>query len=97
MSIIEKIAGIYLLIINVYTFFLMRTDKIRSVRDRRHRIPERRLLGLSAAGGSLGSFAAMRMFRHKTKHVAFAAGIPLMLLIHIAFIVWLESRLGRVG
>ncbi|SFI51276.1 Uncharacterized membrane protein YsdA, DUF1294 family [Paenibacillus sp. UNC496MF] len=91
MTTIEKIAALYLLIINIYAFALMRVDKIRAVKDRRHRIPERKLLGTSAAGGALGAFAAMRLFRHKTKHAAFAAGIPVMLLAHIAIIVWLES------
>ena len=68
MSFIEKFLAIYLVILNIYAFALMRIDKIRAVKDRRHRIPERRLLGASAAGGALGAFAAMRMFRHKTKH-----------------------------
>ncbi|NBD22368.1 DUF1294 domain-containing protein [Paenibacillus glycinis] len=88
---IEKLVAIYLVILNIYAFALMRIDKIRAVKDRRHRIPERRLLGASAAGGALGAFAAMRLFRHKTKHPAFAAGIPIMLLVHIAVIVWLET------
>ncbi|MBM7564710.1 DUF1294 domain-containing protein [Paenibacillus sacheonensis] len=91
MSPIEKLVALYLVIMNVYAFALMRIDKIRAVKDRRHRIPERRLLGASALGGSLGAFAAMRMFRHKTKHAAFAAGIPVMLVVHIALLIWLES------
>ncbi|QHW29974.1 DUF1294 domain-containing protein [Paenibacillus rhizovicinus] len=91
MSPIEKLIAAYLVIINIYAFALMRIDKIRAVKDRRHRIPERKLLGTSASGGSLGAFIAMRMFRHKTKHPAFAAGIPIMLIVHIVILIWLES------
>ncbi len=79
----------YLIIINSAAFIMMRSDKIRAVRDRRHRIPERKLLGVSAFGGSLGGYVGMRLFRHKTKHASFAIGIPLMLLIHIGIAIML--------
>ncbi|QHT60786.1 DUF1294 domain-containing protein [Paenibacillus lycopersici] len=92
MSSIEKLVLIYLIVINLVAWALMRIDKIRAVKDRRHRIPERRLLWTSALGGALGAFIAMRMFHHKTKHPAFAAGIPVMLLAHIAIMVWLEYK-----
>lgn len=87
-----KLLAAYLVIINLYAFALMRIDKIRAVKDRRHRIPERRLLWTSALGGSLGAFIAMRSFRHKTKHAAFAAGIPIMLIAHVALLVWLAAH-----
>ncbi|RAP76167.1 DUF1294 domain-containing protein [Paenibacillus montanisoli] len=87
----EKLLLAYWLIMNVYVFALMRIDKTRAVRDRRHRIPERRLLGLSAVGGAVGGFAAMRMFRHKTKHAQFAAGLPLLAVLHVAAVIWLLS------
>ncbi|BBH19972.1 hypothetical protein Back11_13170 [Paenibacillus baekrokdamisoli] len=80
----ETIIIAYLIIMNIAAFLMMRSDKIRAVHDRRHRIPERKLLGVSALGGSLGGYVAMRMFHHKTKHASFAIGIPFMLIIHIA-------------
>ncbi|MFC5648524.1 DUF1294 domain-containing protein [Paenibacillus solisilvae] len=79
----------YLVIMNLAAFFMMRSDKQRAVHDRRHRIPERKLLGVSALGGSLGGYAGMRMFRHKTKHASFAVGLPFMLVIHIALAIML--------
>ncbi|WP_308639336.1 DUF1294 domain-containing protein [Paenibacillus silvisoli] len=89
LTLLEKIVLVYWLIMSLYVFALMRTDKKRAVRDRRHRIPERRLLGLSAAGGAIGGLAAMRMFRHKTKHASFATGLPVMAALHIAAVIWL--------
>jgi uncharacterized membrane protein YsdA (DUF1294 family) len=83
-SIPETLIIIYLVIMNAAAFFMMRSDKIRAIHNRRRRIPERKLLGVSAMGGSLGGYAAMRMFRHKTKHASFAIGIPVLLIIHLA-------------
>ncbi|WP_258171212.1 DUF1294 domain-containing protein [Paenibacillus sp. R14(2021)] len=88
MTLFEKLCLAYAIIVNLYAFSLMRVDKIRAVKDRRHRIPERKLLGVSAAGGALGAFAAMRMFRHKTKHPAFSVGLPVMLVVHIVLVIW---------
>lgn len=79
----------YLIVMNAAAFLMMRSDKIRAVRDPRHRIPERKLLGVSAFGGSLGGYAGMRMFRHKTKHASFAIGLPLILFIHIVIAITL--------
>ena len=35
---------------------------------------------LAAAGGSVGAWLAMRMFRHKTRKPVFMYGIPVILL-----------------
>lgn len=48
------------------------------------RIPEKVLLGVALAGGSLGALIGMRTFRHKTLHLRFSVGIPVMLALHIA-------------
>lgn len=90
---IIKLLILYLIIMNVYVFILMRIDKRRAKTDRKHRIPEKKLLGLSLIGGSLGGVMAMRMFRHKTKHIAFSLGMPLMLVLHVALICSLIRHL----
>jgi uncharacterized membrane protein YsdA (DUF1294 family) len=79
----------YLVIINIAAFAMMGDDKARATRGkgRTRRIPERRLLGVSAIGGSFGGWLAMRVFRHKTKHAAFAFGLPVMAVIHAVLAV----------
>ena len=79
---------IYLLIINALSFLLMLTDKRRAVK-KAWRIPEATLLGIAAIGGSLGAVVGMRLFRHKTLHLKFALGLPLLLVLHTMLAVLL--------
>ena len=83
-----KYLFIYLVLINALACLLMLIDKIKA-KKKMWRIPERVLLGVSAIGGSLGGFLGMQVFRHKTKHLQFAIGIPVMLVVHIVLLVLL--------
>ena len=58
----------------------------RRARQRRWRVPEATLLLLSALGGSGGLLLGMLLFRHKTRHLKFALGVPLMLLAQLALL-----------
>ena len=77
-----KLLIFYLLIINAIGFILMLTDKIKSAKNR-WRIPEVTLFLVAAIGGSIGSILGMYAFRHKTKHIQFIAGMPLILAVQI--------------
>ena len=81
-----KILIAYVVVIHVVTFLTFWADKDFSKR-RMWRIPEKSLLCLSALGGSLGALAAMKLFRHKTKHRRFRRGVPLMFLAHVLLIL----------
>ena len=76
----------YLLLINALSFLLMLLDKIKAKKNL-WRIPERVLLILCAAGGSLGGILAMKLFRHKTRHPQFSIGIPVMLALQIVALI----------
>ncbi len=76
---------IYLLLVNVAAFLAFGEDKRRAKR-REWRIPEATLMGLAAAGGSLGALAGMRFFHHKTRHRKFTAGVPALLIAQIALL-----------
>lgn len=52
------------------------------------RIPEATLIGVAAVGGSVGSLIGMYTVRHKTKHLKFALGIPLILAVQVVAAVW---------
>ena len=79
---------LYLLIINAVSFLLMLVDK-RKAKKNLWRIPESTLLTSAALGGSIGALAGMYTFRHKTRHLKFTLGIPLILTAQIALALWL--------
>jgi uncharacterized membrane protein YsdA (DUF1294 family) len=76
----------YLLIVNAAAFVLMLADKIKAKKNK-WRIPEATLMGVAAIGGSIGAIAGMYCFRHKTKHVKFTVGLPLLLALQIVAVV----------
>ena len=80
----------YLVLVNAAAFLLMREDK-KKARRGAWRIPEATLMGLAAAGGSIGALVGMYSFRHKTKHLKFVLGLPLILLAHLALLFFLLS------
>ncbi len=67
--------GAYLAM-NVLTFSLYGADKRRARRNK-WRIPERTLLLCTWLMGGVGAFAAMRAFRHKTRHMRFVVSAPI--------------------
>ena len=78
---------LYLIAINVVTFLVYGLDKWKAKRDA-WRIKESTLLLLAVVGGSVGALLGMQVFRHKTKHVQFTVGVPVILLAQIALVVW---------
>lgn len=72
----------YLLLVNLFTFFLFAEDKKRAKKDM-WRIPERTLVLFALFGGSIGALAGMYVFRHKTKKWKFRIGIPLILVMQM--------------
>jgi uncharacterized membrane protein YsdA (DUF1294 family) len=82
---------VYLIIVNALTLLFMLVDKVKAKRNL-WRIPERTLLSLCALGGSLGGLLGMKLFRHKTLHLRFSIGIPVMLAVHVVILVFLVIR-----
>ena len=87
-----KLLSFYLLIINALGFLLMLVDKWKA-RKNRWRVRESTLLLIAALGGSVGSLLGMYLFRHKTLHLKFTLGIPLILAGQ-CFIAVLVMALG---
>lgn len=85
---------IYLLFINVTAFLCMGLDKLKA-KGKKRRIPERALFILAAAGGSAGAVAGMFIFRHKTRHLSFRIGLPLILLLQLAAAFWFRTGQPR--
>jgi len=83
-----KYLVIYLLLINLFTFFLMAIDK-KKAENKKWRISEKNLFTFFLLGGSIGGFLGMKIFRHKTKHWYFKWGIPAIILIQITIGVFI--------
>lgn len=79
---------VYIVAVNLAGFALMGIDK-RKARRRAFRIPESTLFIVALIGGSLGSIIGMQCFRHKTKHWYFVWGMPAILLLQAAAILYL--------
>lgn len=81
-----KAIFIYLLIINILGFALMGIDKRKAIR-RQYRIPEKTLFAGSLLGGSIGTWAGMYVFRHKTKHWYFVWGMPFIFFLQAGLLL----------
>ena len=86
------IITIYLVIMNLTGLVLMGVDKSKA---RRHawRIPEKVLFAVSFFGGSIGTWAGMYLFHHKTKHWYFVIGMPAILVLHVMLTVYIIKTL----
>ena len=78
---------ILLAAVNVFTFILYAYDKFMAVRNK-WRVPESVLLVAAACMGAAGALAAMRLFRHKTRHLLFTVLVPVLLLAQVGLLVW---------
>ena len=87
----KQIILIYLIAINVVTFFAYGIDKWKAKRSK-WRISEATLLGMAVIGGSIGAWLGMRVWHHKTMHKKFQFGIPLIIVAQIALVIWIISK-----
>ena len=79
---------IYYLLMNVIGFFIMKIDKTRAIRHA-YRISEKTLWGMALFGGAVGTTLGMQMFRHKTKHLSFKVGFPVLAVIELILVLFL--------
>ena len=86
--IVLKYLALYLLFINVISIVLCLADKLKAKLDG-WRIPEKTLFITSLIGGSVGMYITMQLIRHKTKHKRFMIGLPIIILVQCALLLWL--------
>jgi uncharacterized membrane protein YsdA (DUF1294 family) len=92
---ILKAAFFYLAAISVFAAVITVYDKF-AAKSRLRRVPESFLIFIALLGGSAAMLAAMLLIRHKTRHLKFMAGIPLIILLQLC-IVLLAVRLIHNG
>ena len=78
--------------VNIGVFALYGVDKRRARRGE-WRIPERTLLLGAWLLGGVGALAGMRVFRHKTKHRAFAVSAPIATALQLALMALASVRI----
>jgi len=86
-----KFVFAWLLFVNLAAFLVYWWDKRRAVKGGR-RVSERELLLWALAGGSLGSWIAMRRFHHKTRKIGFRLSFWGIVLLQVALLLWLLWR-----
>ncbi len=82
------IITVYIICMNILGIAVMSIDKSKA-KKQAWRIPEKTLFLVSLLGGSIGTWAGMYIFRHKTKHWYFVIGMPLILFAQIGAVVYL--------
>ena len=85
---------VYIAIISLISVIVCFYDKkISKLNKVGLRTPEKWLLFLSALGGSVAMLICMLIIRHKTKHVKFMLGIPIIIAVQ-AVAVYLMFHFG---
>ena len=78
---------IYFLIISFYSIMLTCSDKHLAVKGSR-RVPEKKLFGAALLGGALAMYITMRTIRHKTLHKRFMTGLPVIIILQTAAVIF---------
>lgn len=82
---------IYLIVVNLFGFFIMWLDK-RKAKKGAWRIPEKTLFIVTALGGGIGTIAGMYTFRHKTQKIQFVIGFPFITILEIITIIYFALK-----
>ncbi len=84
-----KYITIYLISINIISFWVMGIDKFKAKKGM-WRIPENTLFLFAFLGGGMGTIAGMYTFRHKTKKLKFSIGMPAIVILEILFFIYFK-------
>ena len=89
MNTLHTLLTYYILCINAVTFIIYGIDKYKA-KKAKWRIPEVTLLMM---GGSIGAWLGMKVWHHKTMHKKFKYGVPAILFLQIAAMIYLHMNL----
>ena len=76
----------YIAVISIAAVCVTVHDKEAAKRKQARRVPEATLMLIAAMFGSFAMFVTMKLIRHKTKHLKFMVGIPILMLLQIILI-----------
>ena len=81
------------LALNIAEARLLTTVKMQRKTLVKWRISEAILLMIAVIRGSIGAWAVMRLWHHKTMHKKFKYGIPIIIIMQVSLVVYLHSVL----
>ncbi|MGL4335609.1 MAG: DUF1294 domain-containing protein [Turicibacter sp.] len=84
------VLAIGFIIWNVYSCYLMYSDKQKSIK-KKWRISEKTLLCTAFCFGGVGMWCGMLAFRHKTKHWYFKLFVPLFAILQVIYLIMIFS------
>ena len=80
---------VYIALMSVVLLVMMKADKERARRNQ-YRISEKTLWMTAILGGAIGGVIGMQLFRHKTKHLSFRLGFPLLALLDVSVLIFVR-------
>lgn len=80
---------VYIIILNILGYLIMYIDK-RRAKKQQWRISEQTIFLITFLGGGIGTTLGMYTFRHKTKKLKFIIGLPLITIIEIVVIIYIN-------
>ena len=80
---------VYIIILNILGYLIMYIDK-RRAKKQQWRISEQTIFLITFLGGGIGTTLGMYAFRHKTKKIKFIIGLPLITIIEIVVIIYIN-------
>lgn len=89
MDSLHQLTLYYLAAINVITFLIYGIDKWKA-KKHKWRISESTHLMLAVIGGSVGAWIGMKTWHHKSLHKKFKYGIPFILTLQLALMIYLH-------
>ncbi|MBU8879656.1 DUF1294 domain-containing protein [Bacillus sp. FJAT-29790] len=83
-----KVIIIFVIVMNIAGYYLMKADKNKAKKGH-YRVSENTLWLVALLFGATGMTLGMKVFRHKTKHLQFKIGLPVLALIETGFIFYM--------
>lgn len=87
-----KIILVWFAVISIVAVIITVADKIKARRGA-YRVSEAALMVVAALGGSVAMLVTMQIIRHKTRHIKFMLGIPIIILFQTIVAVYVATRL----
>ncbi|MBS7360132.1 MAG: DUF1294 domain-containing protein [Oscillospiraceae bacterium] len=81
---------IYVSVVSLITVILTVYDKWASRHNTKHRVPENVLMLIGILGGAVAEYVTMCLIRHKTKHKRFMIGLPVIIIMQFAVVIWVS-------